>query len=128
VLAPVEPVAVCGESVDHEDVDTDDDERPERVGADGGQSGDQIDCRDGDPEPARKLVPSEDAETREHLKCTDDEDYPSPGPEVVEDELVSPTKKPERSMAAMPQIMFSVPRTMIMMPAKVSQPSPVRLP
>jgi hypothetical protein len=53
---PLEPVAVRGESVDHEDVDADDDERPERVGLDGGQGGDPIDGGDGNPEPARKLV------------------------------------------------------------------------
>jgi hypothetical protein len=56
---PLEPVAVRGESVDHEDVDADNDERPERVGLDGGQGGDQIDGGDGNPEPARKLVPGE---------------------------------------------------------------------
>ena len=50
----------------HEDVDADHDERPERVGLDGGQGGDQIDGGDGNPEPARKLVPGEDSETREH--------------------------------------------------------------
>jgi hypothetical protein len=63
---PLEPGAVRGESVDHEDVDADDDERPERVGLDGGQGGDQIDGGDGNPEPARKLVPGEDSETRGH--------------------------------------------------------------
>jgi hypothetical protein len=47
-------------------VDADDDERPEWVGLDGGQGGDQVDGGDGNTEPARKLVAGEDSETRGH--------------------------------------------------------------
>ena len=60
----------------------------ERVGADGGrETAIRLTAAHRRPRTSAQLVPSEDAETREHLNCTDDEDDPSPDPEVVEDEL-----------------------------------------
>src|SRR6185437_2026484 len=79
LLAPVDR-----KGIDDEDVERDDDQRPERVRLHGREVPDQVQAGDEDAEPAREPRSAEHAHGGDDEKHADDERDPGPGAQVAE--------------------------------------------